>query len=59
MAEAAGKIEANQKRILSPEQDALLDMYINSLDTYFEEIKNSEKVQVEVETLHLKRILSK
>jgi len=59
MAEAAGKIEANQKRILSPEQDALLDMYINSLDTYFEEIRNSEKVQVEVETLHLKRILSK
>lgn len=59
MAEAAGKIEPNQKRILSPEQDALLDMYINSLDTYFEEIKNSEKVQVEVETLHLKRILTK
>jgi len=59
MADAADKIEANQKRILSPEQDALLDMYINSLDTYFEEIKNSEKVQVEVETLHLKRILSK
>ena len=59
MAEAAGKIETNQRRILSPEQDALLDMYINSLDTYFEEIKNSEKVQVEVETLHMKRILSK
>ncbi len=44
--------------LLTPEQEAILDLYINNLDNIFEEIKESEKTQVEIETLHLKRILS-
>jgi hypothetical protein len=44
--------------ILSAEQEAILDLYIENLDNFFEEIKQSEKTQVEIETLHLKRILS-
>ena len=51
--------EINQNSILTAEQDAILDMYLKSLDNFWEEIKNSEKVQVEIETQHLKRILSK
>jgi hypothetical protein len=50
--------ELTRQRILSPEQDALLDLYIKKLDEYFEEVKASEKVQVEIETLHLKRMIS-
>ncbi|GEO07183.1 hypothetical protein AAE02nite_48470 [Adhaeribacter aerolatus] len=46
-------------RILTPEQDALLDLYIKKLDDYFENVKASEKMQVEIETLHLKKILTK
>ena len=46
-------------RILTPEQDALLDLYLNKLDDYFQNIKASEKTQVEIETLHLKKILTK
>lgn len=53
------KADAPQKSILTKEQDALLDMYITNLDEFFESIKESDKVQVEIETLHLKRILSK
>jgi len=49
----------NQHSVLTAEQDAILDMYLKSLDTFWEEIKNSEKVQVEIETQHLKRILTK
>lgn len=45
--------------ILTAEQEAILDLYIQSLDNFFEEIKESEKTQVAIETLHLKRILSK
>jgi hypothetical protein len=45
--------------ILTTEQEAILDLYIQSLDNYFEQIKQSEKTQVEIETMHLKRILSK
>ncbi|WP_197088700.1 hypothetical protein [Rufibacter radiotolerans] len=44
--------------ILTHEQDALLDLYLSHLDTYFENLKTTEKIQVEIETLHLKRILS-
>lgn len=50
--------EIAQPCILTPEQDALLDMYLKNLDNFFENIKESEKIQVEIETLHLKRILS-
>jgi hypothetical protein len=45
--------------ILTQEQDAVLDLYIQHLDNIFEELKLSEKLQVEIETLHLKKILSK
>jgi len=50
--------EVNQPGVLSAEQDAILDMYLKSLDNFWEEIQNSERVQVEIETQHLKRILS-
>jgi hypothetical protein len=45
--------------LLSQEQEALLDLYINSLDNFMEAIRESEKLQVKIETLHLKRILTK
>lgn len=45
--------------ILTQEQDAVLDLYIQHLDNIFEELKLSEKLQVEIETLHLKKMLSK
>ncbi len=48
-----------QESILTNEQDALLDLYIKSLDEFFVRLKDSEKIQVEIETLHLKRILTK
>lgn len=44
--------------ILTQEQEELLDKYLQSLDNYVENLKNSEKIQVEIETLHLKRILA-
>ena len=47
-----------QDSILSEEQEAILDLYIESLDSFFEEVKQSEITQVEIETLHLKRLLS-
>jgi hypothetical protein len=37
----------------------VLDLYIKHLDTFFEDQKELEKLQVEIETLHLKRILDK
>jgi len=45
--------------ILTPEQEELLGLYSKRLDSYFEELKASEKVQVEIETKHLKKILTK
>lgn len=51
--------EKNKETVLTSEQEGILDMYIESLDSYFEDLKNAEKVQVEIETLHLKRILTK
>lgn len=45
--------------ILTEEQDALLDLYLHRLDEHFEYLKKAEKAEVEIETLHLKRILSK
>ncbi|WP_169788139.1 hypothetical protein [Rufibacter tibetensis] len=44
--------------ILTQEQDALLDLYLNNLDNFFENQKKAEKLKVEIETLHLKKILS-
>lgn len=48
-----------ESSILTHEQDVLLDMYLKNVDDFFESIKETEKVQVEIETLHLKRILTK
>lgn len=50
--------KAPQEIILTAEQEEILDMYLTNLDTIFEEIKESEKTQVAIETLHLKRLLS-
>jgi hypothetical protein len=59
MAEGEGKEQAPRPGILTPEQEAVLDLYIKHLDTFFEDQKELEKLQVEIETLHLKRILDK
>jgi hypothetical protein len=44
--------------ILTEEQDALLDSYILKMESKYESLKLAEKIQVEIETEHLKRILS-
>jgi hypothetical protein len=44
--------------VLTAEQAALLELYIQNLDDIFEHAKASEKLQVEIETLHLKKILT-
>ncbi|WP_181307703.1 hypothetical protein [Rufibacter sp. XAAS-G3-1] len=49
---------ASLEGVLTQEQDSLLDLYLNNLDNFFENQKNAEKIQVEIETLHLKKILS-
>jgi hypothetical protein len=48
-----------RNNVLTPEQDVLLDMYIKNLDNFSENLKASEKIQVEIETQHLKSILTK
>lgn len=45
--------------VLSQEQERILDMYVESLDDFYLRIKKAEKIQAEIETLHLKRILTK
>ncbi|GGK79329.1 hypothetical protein ACD591_08530 [Rufibacter glacialis] len=56
----AGNIspEKSLEGVLTQEQDSLLDLYLNNLDNFFENQKNAEKIQVEIETLHLKKILT-
>ncbi|WP_181884998.1 hypothetical protein [Pontibacter diazotrophicus] len=44
--------------VLTAEQDDLLDLYIQNLDGYYEELRASDAIQVEIETQHLKKILS-
>lgn len=51
--------EVPQHGVLTPEQEAILDLYLKHLDTYLEDLKESEKIQVKIETLHLKKILTK
>ena len=46
-------------RFLTDEQEAILDLYNKRLDEIYHELKESERVQVEIETLHLKKILSR
>lgn len=47
------------KQMLNKEQEELLELYLARLDEYYASLRESEKVQVEIETLHLKRILNK
>jgi hypothetical protein len=53
------KKQEKSESILTQEQDTILDMYLTNLDKFIDSIKQTEKVQVEIETLHLKRILTK
>jgi hypothetical protein len=53
------KQPGSPETVLTPEQEEVLDLYIENLDNFFEEIKHAEKTQVEIETMHLKRLLSK
>lgn len=46
------------RSILTVEQEALLDGYIQKLESKYESLKLAEKIQVEIETEHLKRIIS-
>ncbi|MFC6998887.1 hypothetical protein [Rufibacter roseus] len=50
--------DKTKPRVLTQEQDALLDLYLQNLDNFFENQKTNEKLQVEIETLHLKKILT-
>ena len=50
---------SNSKVILSQEQEEVLDMYLNNLDEFLDSARELEKAQVEIETLHLKKILTK
>lgn len=52
-------IRGHGNTILNEEQEAVLDMYLANLDKFLVTIQESENVQVETETLHLKKILTK
>lgn len=52
-------IRGHGNTILNEEQEAVLDMYLANLDKFLATIQESENVQVETETLHLKKILTK
>ena len=45
-------------QVLTPEQEALLDLYLQKLDDFFRNAEEAEQIQVEIETLHLKKILT-
>ncbi len=49
--------EATGPQILTAEQEEILDKYLQRLDQVLENLKESDRFQVEIETLHLKRIL--
>lgn len=57
MAGTQNQGEASADTLLTPEQEALLDQYVQHLDEVLENIRESDKMQVEIEMLHLKRIL--
>ncbi len=58
MADSNKRKESGAK-VLSREQEVLLETYLESLDDFYSSLQESEKVQAEIETLHLKRILTK
>ncbi|MCJ8166183.1 hypothetical protein MKJ04_15150 [Pontibacter sp. E15-1] len=43
--------------LLTQEQEYILEHYLLTLDNYYEGLQAAEKLQVEIETQHLKRIL--
>ncbi|MDX5436847.1 MAG: hypothetical protein LPK03_06605 [Pontibacter sp.] len=55
----AGEKEQSKpaRNILTLEQVELLELYLQKLDTIYEELKMAEKVHVQIETEHLKKIL--
>ena len=57
MTEPEKKQEEQDARLLTTEQEEILDKYLQNLDSLFENMKTSERIQVEIETLHLKRIV--
>ena len=57
MTEGDKKQQGKESPLLTAEQEEILDKYLQNLDGVFENMKASERVQVEIETLHLKRIL--
>lgn len=57
MAEGDKKQQDKETPLLTAEQEEILDKYLENLDGLFENMKASERIQVEIETLHLKRIL--
>lgn len=57
---AAGKEKKHtSEKPLTQEQEELLELYLQRLDFYLEELKAADAVQVEIETQHLKKILHK
>jgi len=61
MSEGADRKQAKTTgtSILTQEQETILELYLQRLDTFYEELKASEVMQAEIETLHLKKILTK
>jgi hypothetical protein len=57
MAEGDNTQGEKETKLLTSEQEEILDKYLQNLDSLFETMKASERIQVEIETLHLKRIL--
>jgi hypothetical protein len=58
MADTQNQHETSADNILTREQEEILDRYLQHLDHVLENIRESDKIQVEIETLHLKRILN-
>ena len=58
MAAEKDKKHASEKP-LTGEQEELLELYLQKLDFYLEELKAADAIQVEIETQHLKKILHK
>lgn len=45
--------------VFSREQEAILDLYLDNLDSVFAGLQAAERTEVEIETEHLKRLLTK
>lgn len=51
--------ESSSSVILTAEQESVLDLYLEKLDKFLSEAQEAENIEVETETLHLKKILTK